>query len=163
MAAIDYQTINSYFEDLVQKHVDLNSFFRFDFSEIMAKMRNGIEYPALLLEDTGLSIADNGAQSKSESFEVSFLVLKTSKPREYDIIELALSDCLEIAKELERRVLADSESPSHWLYNRYEQSQTIFHKVGPIFAETCWGYRCSLVFTNTDVQRLPTAAKWSDL
>tara|TARA_R110001592_G_scaffold268269_3_gene534512 strand:- start:29015 stop:29506 length:492 start_codon:yes stop_codon:yes gene_type:complete len=163
MAAINYQTINAYFDDLQQKHVDLKSFFRFDLSEIMGKMRNGVEYPALLLEDTALSLADNGAQNKSESFEVSFLVLKTSKPKEYDLTELALADCLEIAKEIERRLQADAENPSHWLYNRYDQSQTNFHKVGPIFADTCWGYRCSIILTNTDVQRLPTAAKWSDL
>lgn len=163
MAEISYSTLLDYFRDLQQKHVDLNTFFRFDRREIMGKIRKGVEYPALLMEDFDLDYNENVAQNKHESFEVSVLVLEYAKHDDYDNIESVLGNCLEIAREIERRITADSENPDHWMYNRYESNSTTIHKVGPIFSDTCYGYRLATTIDNTISKRLPNSSKWSDL
>ncbi len=163
MADIQYSTLLNYFRDIQTKHVDLSSFFRFDRSEIMNKMRKGVNYPALLLEDFDIDLNENTGQNKYEGFEVNILVIKHAKQNDYDDIELKLGECLEIVREIERRVTADSENPDHWLYNRYDANSTLIHKVGPIFSDPCYGYRLSTTLENTVSKRMPNTDKWSDL
>lgn len=163
MAEISYTVLLDYFRDIQVKHVDLNSFFRFDRREIMGKMRSGVNYPALLMEDTDIDYAENGGQNKYEGFEVSVLVLKYAKSGDFGLIEQVLGECQEIAREIERRITGDSENPAHWLYNRYDANSTTIHKVGPIFSDPCYGYRLTTTLFNTMGKRLPNTAKWSDL
>lgn len=163
MANLGYSNIVAYFRSLAEKHVDLSDFFRADTTEIMAAMRPGVNYPVLMLEDPELDLSDNLGQNKTEHFDLGFAVLIPCEVQNWDEIEEKRAQTMDVIMELERRVLADSENPEHWLYNRYDANETRFHPIGPIFTDNCYGYRCEMMLRNTDVKRTPTNAKWSDL
>lgn len=163
MVDVTYNLVTSYFKEIQNQHIDLNSFFRFNRSEIMGPMRSGVDYYALLLEDIDLDINDNGAQNKSNDFELAILILDHAPKENYDKQQIVLHESLEIAREIERRITADSEKPDHWLYNRYDANETSITKVGPIFNDPCYGYRLATTLTAINVKRLPNPDKWNDL
>lgn len=163
MANINHSALVAYFESMAANHVDLRDFYRYDLSEIMSKLRSSIETPALMLEAASIDLVENGAQSKHQEFDLAFMVLLPFKRGDHQLNNANLTTAEEIAMELERRITKDSEDPNHWLYSRYDASETSLVKAGPLFAESYHGYRCRLVLKNTNVKRMPNQAKWSDL
>lgn len=163
MAEITHNILVSYFQNLSEQHVDINSFYRFDIAEIQSKMKSGMGEIVLALEAAEISLGDNGSQNKTVAHTLAFSILGQAKADKHDEVNEMLDRCETIMLEVERRILKDSEDPTHWLYNRYSQNDTFAMKVGPIFSATRWGYRLSITLRNTDTKRMPNAAKWSDL
>lgn len=162
MPKIYHTDLVQYFAYLAENHVDIEGFYRFDISEIQSRLRSGAGNRTLMLEAAEIGFIDSQAQEKALAFTFAYTITGPCTKDDHDKKNTVINDCMKIAMEVERRILQDSEDPSHWLYNRYEATQTQGFKVGPIFADTRWGYRVEVTLANTD-PRYPEAAKWTDL
>lgn len=170
MPNISFNILISYLEELADKHVDIKSHFRWNISEVTGAMRSGIEYPVMAIDSPEVSTSGDRS-SRFHYNSMAFTIL--AKPEnirgadKYAEQNQVLNECLQICYELEKRIVADSAlraraGEKNWLYNLLDINSFNFQKIGPIYSDGLFGYRCELLIKNSVPKGLD-ASKWTDI
>ena len=170
MPNISFEVLINYFEDLADKHVDIKSHYRWNISEIAEAMRSGVEYPVMAIDSPEVSTSGDRS-SRFHYNSMAFTIL--AKPEnirgadKYAEQNEVLNECLQIGYDVENRIVADSaqrerNGEKNWLYNLLDLSSFNFQKVGPIYTDGLYGYRCEFLIKNA-VPKVVDASKWNDL
>ncbi|ALU74348.1 hypothetical protein AUW17_03270 [Tenacibaculum dicentrarchi] len=172
MPRIDFKTITNYLENLADANIEIASKYRWNVTEFTGNLRSGIALPVKLIDAVEVQTSGNNTQ-RSHNNIVAFTVLdkpntRTGNANEYDAQNEVLNRCQNICFDIETRILhdatniKDADGNRNWLYGRVEEGSFRFYKMGPIFTDTLYGYRCEFALKN-QVCKIPDASKWNDM
>ena len=172
MPNITFNHIVNYLENLADAHVSINSKYRWNAHEFSGALRNGVALPVMLIDAPETQTGGDATKTLHNN-TTAFTVLdkpntRTGDFNEYEAQNQVLNACQEICFDLETRILHDAEkvkdskNAKNWLYGLVSKNSFHHFKVGPVFSDGLYGYRCELTITN-QVPTLPDITKWSDL
>jgi hypothetical protein len=130
---VSHATIVAYHNRIATAHKLINSFYRFNFSEINNAFRSGVVYPALLLESHDSDVRPN--QNQTATFNertISFMLLDHAPWDDYTMQEEVLDNLENIALDICSLLDRDRKDRTHWLWGKFD-GQLKMEKVGPIF------------------------------
>lgn len=172
MPRVSFLKIINYLESLAENHVDIKSSYRWNVSEVTGQLRNGLDLPVQLID--AVETQTKGDRKKTiHSNSTAFTVLgkpntSTGNLDEYEAQNEVLNYCQGICFDLETRILHDAEQVKdkygnkNWLYGLVDKNSFHHFKVGPLFTDGLYGYRCEVTLKNL-VNTIPVSDKWTDL
>lgn len=171
MPKVSFLTITNYLEGLAAKHITIKSAYRWNVGEVSGALRKGIDLPVMLIDP--VETQTNGDASKTfHSNTTAFTILgkpntKTGNFDEYEAQNQVLELCQTLCFDMEARILHDAQQThtpegKNWMYGLVEANSFHFFKVGPLFSDGLYGYRCEVTFKN-QVPTCVDASVWSDL
>ena len=148
--SVSHQKIIDYFECIANEHILINSFCRFNFNEIKARLRGGVEDYILCLESHSGDITGN-LQSTFNSRTVSLLVLGTASTTDFDkqmkIMDTSEQIILDILSRIQKDAKDDSRnSPTRWLRG-FDKNSVSYDAGGPLFINK-YGYNAIITLPN---------------
>ena len=171
MPRISFLNIINYLEELATNHVDIKGSFRWNVSEVSGALRSGIELPVMLIDAVE-------TQTKADSTKAihinttAFTILgkpntRTGNLDKYEAQNEILDYCQQICFDIEQRIISDANIPrkdsvKNWLYGLVDKNSFHHFKLGPIFSDGLYGYRCEVSLKN-QVCTEPNPDKWNDL
>lgn len=162
-----FKQITDFLTNLGNLHVDVNSVYRWNRTELAGAMRNGAAKSIMLIDAVEVNTKSPGNNNVHLN-QCAFTILgkdgvSTAKIDSYTAQNEVLEHTQQIAFEIATRIQIEaSEIENAWLYGHLEKGSFNFFKVGPIFTENQFGYRCEFTITTTEVYK-PDVTKWSDL
>ena len=172
MPRVSFLHIVNYLEELATNHVDIKSSFRWNVSEVSGALRSGIELPVMLVD--AVETQTKGDSTKTIHINTTaFTILgkpntRTANLDEYEAQNETLDYCQQICFDIETRVLSDAtiakraNGSKNWLYGLVDKNSFHHFKLGPIFSDGLYGYRCEVSLKN-QVSTCPDPLKWDDL
>lgn len=171
MPRMSFLNIVNYLEQLATTHVDIKKAYRWNVSEVSGALRSGIELPVMLID--AVETQTKGDASKTLHVNTTaFTILgkpntRTGNSDQYAAQNEVLDYCQQICFDLETRIIHDAsisrkDGVKNWLYGLVDKNSFHYFKLGPIFSDGLYGYRCELAFKN-QVCIEPNTAKWNDL
>jgi len=175
MPRISFDTLLTLLETQASNHVDINDSYRWNASEFTGTLRSGTNLPVMLI-DAPETQSSGSKKSRFHNNTIAITVLgkegvPTAKVDSYDNQNEVLNFCQSICFDIETRLLSIASSPTvksgqaqvkNWLYGLIDENSFHHFKVGPIFTERLFGYRCEITIKN-QVSTVPDPAKWEDL
>lgn len=161
---IDFQT------NICKKHKDVVDVFRFNKLELSSALRRGSNGTVVLLDSIEVDPNANTSGKVIHRNKGAFTVLgkkdtSTSDITNYDAQNDVLDHCQTIAFEIAARYKYESNifnEANKWLYNNIDINSFSYFKVGPIFADNLYGYRCE--FTIKSIENfIVDPGMWEDL
>ncbi|WP_028890879.1 hypothetical protein [Tenacibaculum sp. 47A_GOM-205m] len=172
MANISFLTIVNYLEALSANHVDVKDSFRWNVNEVSGALRSGVALPITLIDAPETQSSGKNTTPLIHINTTAFTVLgkpntKTGNLDDYDAQNEVLDYTQRICFDFQKRILHDASLPKingqkNWLYGLIDKNSFHFFKVGPLFSEGLYGYRCELTIKNKVTTEVD-AEKWSDL
>jgi hypothetical protein len=172
MPRISFTQITQYLEKLADAHVDVNDKYRWNAGEFTARLRTGVNLPVVLIDAVETqSSGDNTKTIHSHSTAITVLgkdQTYTGKIDSYQKQNEVLEMCQKICFDFETRIiddaskLVDDQGSKNWLYGHVDKNSFHHFKVGPVFTDGLFGYRCEITIKN----QVPTnveALNWHDL
>jgi hypothetical protein len=161
-----FQEITDFLTDLGNKHVDVNSVYRWNRTELSGAMRKAVQKSIMLIDAVEIN-ANSPAENNVHLNQCAFTILgkegvSTARIDSYDAQNEVLNHTQKIAFEIAARIQRESYNADLlWLYGNLEKGSFNFFKVGPVFTENLFGYRCEFTIKTMEVYKLdPT--KWTD-
>lgn len=133
---INFKTIEDFHKYVANAHVDIKSFYRFDFSEIENGLTSPIaEFPVLMLEAPSAELySETLMVSNFNKRNVSFLVLDHAGERtDFDRQSEVLAITEGIALDIVSYFIKCYKENGHWLQGKFDINTVRIEKVGPIF------------------------------
>lgn len=171
MPRISFLTIVNYLESLASNHVSINDSYRWNVNEAEGEMRSGLSVPILLIDPVEVKPSGDAAKTFHSNM-TAFTVLgkpgvSTGKIDSYAEQNEVLEYCQQICFDVQERILHDATIPriggeKNWMYGLVDKNSFHFFKVGPLFVEQLYGYRCELTLKNK-VSLYIDKNKWADL
>lgn len=169
----NFLKITGYLENLADQHVNINSKYRWNVNEVTGALRKGIDLPVMLIDAVETQSQGANTTSLIHSNTTAFTILgkpntRTGNLDKYQAQNEVLEHCQTICFELQNRILHDAEQPKdsagnkNWLYGLVDKNAFHFFKVGPLFSDGLYGYRCELTLKNKVCTEVDTT-KWSGL
>ena len=171
MPRISFLNIINYLEQLAINHVDIKKAYRWNVSEVSGSLRSGIELPVMLID--AVETQTKAYTTKTIHFNTTaFTILgkpntRTGNLDQYQAQNEVLDFCQQICFDLEARILHNGMQPKatdgskNWLYGLVDKNSFHHFKVGPIFSDGLYGYRCELTLKN-QVPLCINESKWED-
>jgi hypothetical protein len=172
MPRVSFLTIVNYLEQLAANHTEINGSYRWNSSEFSGSLRKGVALPVMLID--AVETQTSGDHKKTiHSNMTAFTILgkpniKTGNMDTYAAQNEVLDFCQQLCFDIETRIIHDAEQVSdaegnqNWLYGMVNKNSFHHFKIGPIFTDGLYGYRCELTLKNQECT-LPDASKWEDL
>ena len=171
MPRISFLNIVNYLEELANNHVAIQTSFRWNVLEASGKLRAGIELPVMLIDS--IETQTNASNTKTIHINTTaFTILgkpntRTGNLDEYEAQNQTLDYCQQICFDIEQRIISDANNPiknggNNWLYGLLDKNSFHHFKVGPVFSDGLYGYRCEVSLKN-QVCTEPNPDKWNDL
>ena len=172
MPKVSFLTIVNYLEGLGEKHSKIKSFYRWNVSEATGAMRKGFDLPVMLIDAVETQTMGNTTKTLHNN-KTAFVILgkpntKTGNLDQYQAQNEVLDYCQQICFDIETRImhdaqqLKDSDGNKNWMYGLLDKNAFHHFKIGPIFTEGLYGYRCELAIKN-QVCTMPDANIWEDM
>lgn len=162
-----FNQIVEFLETIGGLHTEVNSVFRWNRTELSGSLRNGKQKSIMLIDAVEVN-TDSPANNNVHLNQCAFTILgkdgvSTAKIDSYANQNIVLQHTQQIAFEIATRIQREAANPNlSWLYGNLEKGSFNFFKVGPIFTENLFGYRCEFTIKTTEVYKLdPT--KWTDI
>jgi hypothetical protein len=171
MPRISFLNIVNYLENLAEKHIDIKNSYRWNVSEVSGALRSGIELPVMLID--AVETQTKGDNTKTIHVNTTaFTILgkpntRTGNLDEYEAQNEVLDFCQQICFDLESRILEDAtlskanDGSKNWLYGLVDKNSFHHFKIGPIFSDGLYGYRCEVSLKNL-VSTCVDNNKWND-
>lgn len=172
MPRVSFLNIVNYLEDLAKNHTDIKDSFRWNVAEVSGALRSGIQLPVMLIDAVE-------TQTKADATKTihinttAFTILgkpntRTGNLDEYEAQNATLDYCQQICFDIEKRIIYDGNLPKtpndtrNWLYGLVDKNSFHHFKVGPLFTDGLYGYRCEVSLKN-QVSTEPNKDKWTDM
>ena len=171
MPRITFSQVNNYLKGLATAHVDIKDTYRWNPMEFTGALRNGVELPVMLIDAVETQTSGDTTKTIHKNSTAFTIVGKpntrTGNLDAYDAQDEVLEFCQAICFDLEDRILHDATLPEmggvkNWLYGLVDKNSISHFKVGPVFIDGLYGYRCEVTFKNT-VPLSVNASKFNDL
>jgi hypothetical protein len=171
MPRISFLKIVGYLEQLAENHVQVNDHYRWNVHEVEGSLRSGVELPVLFVDPVEVKPSGDAAKTFHANI-TAFTVLgkpnnNTGELDSYAAQNAVLDYCQQICFDIEERIINDAAIPridgeKNWLYGLVDKSSFNIIKVGPLFTDQLYGYRCELTLKN-QVPLMIDNSKWKDL
>lgn len=171
MPRISFLNIINYLEQLAVNHVDIKKSYRWNVSEVSGALRSGIELPVMLIDAVETQTKANNTKTIHVN-TTAFTILgkpntRTGNLDQYEAQNEVLDFCQQICFDIEQRIINDASisrknGVKNWLYGLVDKNSFHHFKLGPIFSDGLYGYRCELTLKN-QVCTEPNVYKWNDL
>lgn len=171
MPRVSFLTIVNYLESLADAHKGIKDKYRWNISEISGAIRSGIEMPVKLIDEVETQTSGDKAKTFHTN-TTAFTILdkpntKTGNVTEIEAQNIVLDACQQLCFDMETRILHDASLPTingskNWLYGMVDKSSFHHFKIGPLFSDGLYGYRCEVSLKN-QVCTEPDISKWDDL
>lgn len=171
MPRVSLLTVVNYLEALADAHKDIKGKYRWNVSEVTGALRKGVELPVKLIDAVETQTSGDKTKTKHTNTTAFTIVgkpnTKTGNLDEYDAQNEVLDFCQQICFDIETRILHDASLPKingvkNWLYGMVDKNSFHHFKVGPLFSDGLYGYRCEVSLKN-QVCTTPDVSKWDDL
>lgn len=161
-----FQQITDFLTDLGNKHVDVNSVYRWNRTELAGAMRKVAQKSIMLIDAVEVntnSPSGNNVHLNQCAFTILgkdgvSTALIDSYANQNEVLEHTQKIAFEVAARIQREA---HNADISWLYSNLEKGSFNFFKVGPIFTENLFGYRCEFTIKTLEVYKLDTT-KWTD-
>ena len=171
MPNITFNTIVSYLEHLANVHTAIKDSYRWNVSEVTGNLRKGIDLPVMLID--AVETQTSGDSKKTiHNNTTAFTILgkpntRTGDLDKYESQNEVLEFCHQICFDIETRILYDASldyinDTKNWMYGMVDKNSFHHFKVGPLFSDGLYGYRCELSFKNK-VSNCVDINKWNDI
>ena len=161
-----FKQITDFLTDLGNKHIDVNSVYRWNRTELAGAMRKNVQKSIMLIDAVEIN-TNSPSNNNVHLNQCAFTILgkegvSTAQIDSYTNQNDVLQHTQQIAFEIATRIQREAANINNaWLYGHLEKGSFNFFKVGPVFTENHFGYRCEFTITTTEVYKLDDA-KWSD-
>ncbi|RSC96066.1 hypothetical protein [Tenacibaculum singaporense] len=172
MPNISFLTIVNYLEALSENHADVKEHFRWNVNEVTGAIRSGIELPLALIDTVETQSSGSNNTPLIHNNTTAFTVVgkpntKTGNLDDYEAQNEVLEYCQRICFDFQNRILHDASLPringeKNWLYGLVDKNSFHFFKVGPLFSDGLYGYRCELTLKSKVITEVDNT-KWADL
>ncbi|MFV9552098.1 hypothetical protein [Algibacter sp. PT7-4] len=172
MPRITMLIITSYLENIANNHALIQDKFRWNISEVTGQLRKGVNLPFMAID--AVETKTTGDKTKIIHLNsTAFTILgkpntKTGNLDQYEAQNQVLEYCQNICFDIENRILhdaqqiKDAQGNKNWLYGLVDQNSFHHFKVGPLYAEGLYGYRCEITLKNQSTICVEKD-KWNDL
>lgn len=168
MNELTFNDIINKLAELGNSHVDINTNYRWNFSEFDADIRPDTVLPLMTYEGPDVQPTNSESQPIL-NYTNAFNILGKQNVDTTDVTDEAsqnevLTHCLEIALEIVRKLKEFSAIPfineerNKW-YGIFDLLDVSFTKVGPVTTSYLYGYRCEFVLKNKFKLEVD-ASKW---
>lgn len=162
---VTFETIVSYLENLATQHIDVAEHFRWNKTELQGSLRSGVNLSLMLIDapETQEEFPNNKS-FHNHSCAITILGksgVDTSKIDNYANQNEVLDHCQQICFEIAKRIKYDGQLPG-WMYGLVVGESFHYFKVGPIFSNGYYGYRCEFNI-KAKADCVVDTAKWGDL
>jgi hypothetical protein len=152
---------------LGEKHIDIDDVFRWNRLELAGALRRGANKTIMLIDavevDTDSPSNNSVHQNKCSFFILGKEGVKTDKIDSYAEQNEVLEHCMLTAFEVAARlVLEATDTTNKWLYSNIERGSFTYTKVGPLFTNNFFGYRCQFTIKSME-KYIVDQVKWTDL
>jgi hypothetical protein len=151
---------------LGEKHKDIDDVFRWNRLELAGALRRSANNTIMLID--AVEVMPSSVGKSAHSNNCAFTILgkkdvKTDKIDSYAEQNEVLEHCLLIAFEVAARLILEANDPAvKWLYGNITKGAFTYNKVGPLFTNNLFGYRCE--FTINSIEKyIVDQSKWIDL
>lgn len=165
----DFTTIKDYLESLGNLHVDINKVVRWNLAELNGQMRTNNQESIMLIDAP--QINSEASERNVHVHDCAFTILGkpgVSAPRiddyekQNEIIQHCQNICFEVASRIQVDSYKSEDASLKWLYAGLQKQSFQYFKVGPIFTNNLYGYRCQFEITTREVYTIDPL-KWSDV
>lgn len=172
MSRVSFLKIVNYLESLATHHAEIKGQYRWNVSEFSGALRKGVHLPVMLIDPVETHTSGDN-KSTVHSNTTAFTILgkpntKTGNLDEYEAQNEVLEYCQAICFDIEQRIIydcdqvKDTSGKKNWLYGRIDKNSFKFYKIGAIFTDGLYGYRCELTIKNQVITPF-NASLWGDL
>jgi|GEM_PF-1393964 len=171
MPRISFLTIVNYLESLASKHTLINDSYRWNLNEVEGQLKSGLTLPVLFIDPVEVKPSGDAAKTFHSNI-TAFTILgkpgvNTNKLDSYDEQNEVLDYCQQLCFDVQERIMHDAtiariDDEKNWMYGLVDKSSFHFFKVGPLFTDQLYGYRCELTLKNK-VSLYIEKNKWTDL
>ncbi len=158
-----HKQISDYMKQLSVLNDNINSFFRFNISDIQGGIRAKINFPAMALESPEGNFVGSNTNNSLDSKLFAFTIFDKPSRGNFDQEDDMLDDCELIGKQILARMRYDSLVPASVIYRLFKLEKVQYHKVGPVFTDHLFGYRFEVELSDAKVNMQINPADWSDL
>lgn len=169
MSQLTFNDIVTKLQELGDSHVDIQTNYRWNFSEFDGDVRPNTTFPLMTYEGPDVQ-PGNSELNTLLLFTNAFNILgkegvDTSDPFDEAAQNEVLNDALEIALEVVRKLKEFSaipfinNEPNKW-YGIFDLLQVSLTKVGPVTTSHLYGYRCEFVL-NPKFNKAVNPDKWA--
>jgi hypothetical protein len=148
------------------KHIEINDVFRWNRLELAGALRRASNNTIMLIDAVEVTPVSSGKSAHSNNCAFTILGkkdVKTDKIDSYAEQNEVLEHCLLIAFEVAARLILEANNPSEkWLYGNIEKGSFTYNKVGPLFSNNLFGYRCEFSIKSMEKYQVDES-KWTDL
>lgn len=162
-----FEQIIGFLTNLGNQHVDINTVIRFNRLELSGALRAGAQKSIMLLDAIEIT-TQKTSNVQVHLNQCAFTILgkpnvSTARIDDYETQNEVLQHTQTIAFEVATRIKTEAEKIANdWLYGNLVKDSFTFFKVGPVFTENLYGYRCEFVIRSNEVYEVDVT-KWSDL
>ena len=162
-----FETIIGYLENLGNLHVDVNSTYRINRVELAGSLRKGASKSIMLIDAIEVNTQKTN-NINTHLNQCAFTVLgkpnvSTAKIEDSTAQNEVLQHCQSIVFEIAARIKHDSRNVAlDWLYGNLQEDSFSFFKVGPVFIDSHYGYRCEFILKSNEVYKIDPN-KWTDI
>lgn len=169
MSQLTFNDIILKLAELGDSHIDINTNYRWNFSEFDGDIRPGTILPLMTYEGPDVQPTNNN-ENPLLNFNNAFNILgkdgvDTTDALDEEAQNEVLNHCLEIALEVVRKLKEFSAIPfinnerNKW-YGIFDLLQVSLTKVGPVTTSYLYGYRCEFVL-NPKFSLIVNTDKWA--
>lgn len=170
MSQITFTDIIELYQTLGNSHVDIQSNYRWNFTEFDGDVRENTNYPLMTYEAPDVE-PDNIESSPLLNFTTAFNILgmqdvDTSDATDEEAQNQVLNNSLEIALEVIRKIneicatFNNVDNTKNKWYGLFKKLSFTLTKVGPVTNSYLYGYRCELTF-NPKFHLQVDESKWN--
>lgn len=170
-AKASFKKIVDYLTNLGTQHIDIADVFRWNKLEFSGSLRTKIPGTVMLIDSIEIKPLATNSKIINQNY-CAFTILgksgvSTAKLDAYAQQNEVLDFCQGVAFEIMARLFYDAETTNlqgvlKWLYNNVEKDSFHLFKVGPVFTEQLYGYRCEFTIKAPEIYTIDTT-KWQDL
>lgn len=170
-ANASFQKIVDFLTNLGVQHTDIGDVFRWNKLQLTGNLKNGAILSVMLI-DSIETLTNNPNNKAMHQNNCAFTILgkpnvSTAQIDSYDNQNEVLEHCQSVAFEMAARIIKEAtetnlQGPLKWLYGNVELASFHYFKVGPVFSNQMYGYRCEFTIKAKEDYTVDVA-KWDDL
>lgn len=170
-AKASFQKIVDFLTNLGAQHTNIGDVFRWNKLQLAGNLKTNINLSAMLI-DSVETLVNNPNHKAMHGNQCAFTILgkngvSTAQIDSYDKQNEVLDHCQAVAFEMAARIIkeateTDLQGSLKWLYGNVELASFHFYKVGPVFTDQLYGYRCEFTIKAKEDYTVDVA-KWADL
>jgi len=122
-----------YFKDIASLHPKIKGFYTMDINEVLGDLRQGMQYPALILNSVNGFLSENASQDNTQNLvKAGFMVIDHADQVDDFTREMQiLGDTYEFAMQILSRLKEDAKCGT--FLRKFDVNSIKYEMLGPVF------------------------------